>query len=469
MESSLAALEEPQEGADTDALERTFESKETAHAEARKRLERAERVAESRGGLPTVGGERVAAGLPGNESEDLEPESRSTGREPGEERNWATPRGATRHEPLYRRGDRDGVDDRHSPLMDVYRAYRGDPAARERIARNNREVGDWMVDAPGRFPTAAQGRALAQTLEHGGDMIPPVYLQEEWIKKPHPGRAVADSFNRREWIPNTNTLHIPKVKTALAVEVQTDGNVVQETEMETEQIEGKAQTIAGMQSTSQQLVDMSLPGIDLVIFDDLTRVFDAKLDTKAITGTVAGAKGLREVSGIGEQTWTAGTPHAYEALSKLQGAYNKVNTEIFAPPDVVAMHPRRWAFFLAGRDTSERPLVVPVGQPGYNAMALQDRVAAEAAVGQIGGIQVIIDPNIGTTYGAATNQDEIYAYRSEHIYLYQSVPVLRIFEEVLSSTLQVRFQLYGYYILIAGRLPGAIAKVAGTGLVEPSF
>ena len=91
-------------------------------------------------------------------------------------------------------------------------------------------------------------------------------------------------------------------------------------------------------------------------------------------------------------------------------------------------------------------------------MGLETRVAAEAIVGNMFGIPVIVDASIPTTKGAGTNQDEVYVYRSEHLHLRKSIPVLRIFPEVLSSKLEVRYQLYGYYNAIFGRLPKAIGR-----------
>jgi hypothetical protein len=85
------------------------------------------------------------------------------------------------------------------------------------------------------------------------------------------------------------------------------------------------------------------------------------------------------------------------------------------------------------------------------------------------GIPVIVDASIPNTKGAGTNQDEVYVYRSEHLHLRESVPTLRIFPEVLSSKLEVRYQAYAYYNVIAGRLPKAISIIEGTGLAAPAF
>ena len=221
---------------------------------------------------------------------------------------------------------------------------------------------------------------------------------------------------------------------------------------------------------SQQLVDLSVPGIDIVIFDDLTRAYDTKLDVAVISGTVTNAKGLDQLAGTNtSRTYTSNTPTVPGLYPKFAGAIADVNTGIFMPPDVIAMHPLRWAWILSALDSSNRPLIVPSGQPGFNAAGLETRVAAENIVGNMFGLPVVIDASIPTGLGASTNQDEIFVYRSDQLYLYESPPVLRIFEEVLSNTLQVRFQLYGYYALILGRLPKAISIIGGTGCTAPTF
>lgn len=205
------------------------------------------------------------------------------------------------------------------------------------------------------------------------------------------------------------------------------------------------------------------------IFDDLGRAYAQQLDSKILNSTVTNAKGLLQVSGTNAVTYTDTTPTVPELYAKVADAYQKVNTGRFLPPQYLAMTPMRWAWILASLDTQNRPLVVPVGQPGFNAAGLSDKIAAEDIVGTFFGLPVVVDANLPTTLGAGTNEDRIIVYRGSDCYLWESEPRLRVFEEVLSSTLSVRLQVYGYFAVVAGRLPAAISIISGSGLSTVSF
>lgn len=440
MQIALRNVQSPQEGADADALQTAFDEAQRKHTEATRALSQAEAVEEARSAMPAA------------PTEDT-PESR--------EADGVSPQVRVGDGPLtYGRTRDDARQIGHSIFRDLYEARQGSTDARERLQSHAREMAG---EAVGEF------RAISTTAGAGGEFVPPVWEQSEWIKVPRAGRPIANTLNKPAWIPGTNSINLPKVSTGTKVAIQTDGGAVTSTDITTTSVTGAVQTIAGQEDVSQQLVDLSVPGIDEVIWDDLTRVYDTTLDQKVIEGAATNAKGISELAGTESVTFTSGTPTIAEFFKKIAGAIAFVNQGIFAPPTVIAMTPLRWAWLLSQSDTVGRPLVVPVGQPGFNSAGLQDRVAAENIVGTMQGLPVLIDASIPQTKGAATNQDEVYVYRADQLYLYESPPRLRVFEEVLSGTLQVRFQLYGYYAAIFGRLPKAIAKVTGTGLVAPTF
>jgi hypothetical protein len=54
-------------------------------------------------------------------------------------------------------------------------------------------------------------------------------------------------------------------------------------------------------------------------------------------------------------------------------------------------------------------------------------------------------------------------------FLWESTPVLRVLEQTKAEKLEVLAQCFGYYFVMLGRLPKAISKIGGTGLVAPSF
>lgn len=332
---------------------------------------------------------------------------------------------------------------------------RSNPAAQERLDRHARQF--------------AEARALNSTDTTGGDYVPPIWLAES-VALARPGRPIADTLTRLPLPPGGDQLNIPKVNTGATVAVQTDGGSVSSTDIATTSVAAAVQTIAGQQDLSRQLFERSVPGIDQVISDDLTRAYAAKLDSLVITGTVTNAKGLNQLSGTNSITYTAATPTAAGLYSKVADAIQQVHTGRNLPPTVIAMHPRRWAWLLAQSDSSNRPLVVPATNGAFNAQGVLEQVAAENRVGTLQGIPVVVDSQIPTTQGAGTNEDQVFVYRAEDLYLWESdFPKIRVFEDVLSGTLQVRIQLYNYAAWALGRYPASISKLGGTGCAAPVF
>jgi HK97 family phage major capsid protein len=456
MESALTDLENPQEGADELVLQRKFDEAREAHAAASAAYERADAVQEARNTIPS----EAAPAAPAEHASD------GSGMEL---RDGAVIEvGATAL--TYQRGGP------HSIFSDMWLATDqggGSATARDRLNQHRSEAAGAVREFATRIQRGKPGEqqqraAITQTLGEGGELIAPVYLQEKWIGLPRAGRPIADSLNQQAWV-HTNVINLPKIKTGTAVAVQTDTGSVESKAVTTELVTGAAQTIAGQEDVSQQLVDLAMPGVDEVIFDDLTRAYDTQLDIKLIEGSVTNAKGINALTGTNGVAFTEATPKQGKFFSKLAKAIAEINLNVFMAPSIIAMSPIRWAWMLAALDTQERPLIVPVGAPGFNTMGLETKIAAENIVGNMFGIPVIIDASIPRTKGASTNQDECYVYRADQLFLWESSPTLRIFPEVLSGKLEVRFQLYGYYNTILGRLPKAISVISGTGLAEPSF
>lgn len=440
METAHKALDEAGDDADVEALTRTFDEAETAHTAATERLERAKRMQEAREGAPVDPVE-----------DDLDPEDDPENPEDDPE-DRTRRRTRVRKEPLtYERSNGQSV---FADLAKV--KLDDDPAALERLASHRQE----MEVEKRAHPNQAAGE--------GGEFIAPIWMQEEWIKLPRAGRTIADSLNRKPH-PGTNQVNLPKIATGAATERQSeDGGAVKSQDATTTSVTGQTQTVAGQQDVSLQLVDLSNPGMDEVLFDDLVRDYNQKLDVLVITSTVTNAKGLLQVSGTNTVAYTDASPTVSELYPKFALAVAEVSEGVFIPPTVIAMTPRRWGWYTSAVDSNGRPLA-PVGN-AMNAAARLDRVAAEGVVGEIQGVPVIIDANMPKNEGGGTNQDSILVYNADNLYLFEDeTPKLRVLKEVLSGNLQVRFQLYNYAMLIAGRLPKSISKIQGTGLVTPTF
>ena len=351
----------------------------------------------------------------------------------------------------------------HSPhgfFRDLYRRdTQHDPEASERLSRHIREM---QVEREAKFD-------LNSTDANGGYLVPPLWLQNEFVDFAAAGRVVADQLGPKPLPANTDSINLPTIATATTVATQADNGAVSETDATFGTVAGAVKTIAGLQDVSQQLVDRSIPGVDQVIFADLAKQYALTLDTAVINSATSSNLGLLQVAGINSVTYTDASPTVPEIYSKLASAIQQVHTGVYMPADKIFMHPRRWAWFLASLDSSNRPLITPYAP--QNAAGDHGGVIAEGLVGAIQGLNVFVDANIPTTLGASTTEDRIIVVRSDECFLYEDAtgPYLETFRDVGSGNLTVRFRLHNYWAQINSRRPAAISVLSGTGLIAPTF
>lgn len=413
MAEAVAALTDPAEGADVDALEARCAEAEVEVERRSKMVERLERIEEARAKSPVL-------------TDDAEP------------RNIVV----TRDEPVYR------PDGKVSFFRDLVTA-RNDHEAASRLLRHKQQT--------------EESRDVSSA---SNGYIPPVYFPGLEAGFPRPGRPFADATAKAA-LPSVGTsFTLPRLTGGGAVAAQTDGGGVQETDPTTDTVTTYVRTVAGQVDISQQLLDRSDPSFDVVVFRDLIGAYDSELDRQMLVGAAVSNQhvGISNVSSINTVTYTSGTPTAVEALPKIYDAIQKVASSRYQYPTHILMHPRRAAFFAAG-------LTGTAGTPLFQQGALQQAAGEQngGIVGTIAGLPVIVDANIGTTGGAGTNQDEIYVLYMPDLVLMEGEVRTRVMEQPLSDTLEIRLQVFGYSAFLDERWPKGIAKISGTGLVTPSF
>lgn len=376
----------------------------------------------------------------------------------------------------------------HSVFRDILMAERGNLDAIQRLDKHTDEMRTervklvterlramGTVDEPQhearRIDRLAEQRDLSSTDAAGGYLVAPAYLQNDLIEVIRASRAAVNAIGVRPLPEFTDTLHIPAFETGTAVAVQSaDGAAIQDTDATFGTRRADVLTIAGMQDVSRQVVDRGQPATDTVIFGDLSRDYAAKFDQFALNSSTANALGILQVSGVTSVTYTDADPTLQELVPKLAEAVDGIGTNLFLPADVFVIAPRRWAWSLAAKDSTGRPLVssaVP-----QNAAGLMARVGGEGVVGTLlGNIPAVIDGNMPTTLGSTTSQDPVIALRTSELMIWEDPvgPYLERFDSPGSATLTVRFRLHNYVAQMHDRRPKAISKILGTGLTTPSF
>lgn len=345
---------------------------------------------------------------------------------------------------------------------------RGDFEARSRLERHAHEASNAIAAGDYGF----ERRDLTRTDGSAGYAVPPLWLMQDYVTLARAGRPTANLVRREPLPPGTDSINIPKLATGVTVSVQTaDNQAVSETDMTDTSLSGPVITIAGQQDVAIQVLEQSPIAFDQVIFGDLIAAYATQLDLQVLNGigSAGQLRGILQTASINSVTYTSTSPTAGALFGHLADAVQQIHTGRFLPPTHIVLHPRRWAALLAATDTAGRPLVVPNAGGPYNALGNADAPASEGIVGTVQGLPVVVDPNIGTTYGAGTNEDIVIVMRSADCLLFEGPVNTRVLPDVGSATLTVRLQTWGYASFLAGRYPQSISKVSGTGLTTPSY
>ena len=355
--------------------------------------------------------------------------------------------------------------------------------ARERLIAHAREVEvDAQRDAGEAKRLAfARGekRAISTTNGSGGELVPPLWLMNV-VPVFRAGRVFADRVQHFDLPPGTDIINIPKLSTGTTVAAQaSQGSGVSSVDIVTTSASASVFTYAGQQDLSLQLIEQSPLNVDGVVSTDLHADYDRALDSDIIAGPGSGGRhtGVLNTSSVNTVTASSATFFGTSGghVPSIASAINKIETNRYAPPTAIWVHPRRSNWWSIQADGNTRPLfVAPMGAP-YNAIGINENSPiTQGVAGEILGVPVIKDANMPTTMNSTTvgggTADPIVVLKEDDLYLWEGPLRFRVLPEVLSGTLQVRVQLYAYSAFMANRAPVAISVVTGnTGLAAPTF
>ena len=333
-----------------------------------------------------------------------------------------------------------------------------DPSAQNRMSRHSSEM-----DVEYRDSSTASFAGL----------VVPQYLTQLAAELARAGRPFANLCTNMPLPSDGMTINISRVTTGSTAAAQaTENSAVSEQDLDDTLLTVDIRTIAGQQDVSRQALERG-SGIDALIMADLQSAIATTLDLGLLSGdgTSGTLLGLMNISGTNAVTYTDASPTVAEFYPKLMDAIQQVNSNRFAGPDLIIMHPRRAAWLAAAVDGQSRPLVLPQSNVPQNAMGVGP-VAGYGLNGlQIAGIPVVADANVNTTRGAGSNQDNVFVVRRADMLLFESpgAPSMVRMDQTLGGQLTVKIVGYQYAAAVFGRYPAAISVISGTGLVAPSF
>jgi hypothetical protein len=369
----------------------------------------------------------------------------------------------------------------------------------ERMAKHARELEVEARTDPKVAERLAHAKAEMRTNPNttagtGGEFVPPLWLIGSYVPFFRPGRVCANRVRNLPLPPGIDVINIPLITTGSTTAIQTANAVaVSSTDIVTSSASANVNTIAGQEDISLQLLEQSPISMDNVVFDDLTADYDQRLDLQVISGTGSSGqhKGVQSVTqsatpGITTAFYSSSTSATFYGTAAgnvpaiIQGV-NNIETIRYAAPTAVWVHPRRANWWLAGggssgaADTTHRPLFLTAANGLYNAVGSSADAGAvpQGVAGTIFGLPVVKDANMSTACltGAPTGgtQDVAIVLKEDDQILWEGPLRMRALPEILSGTLQIRFQVYAYSAFMATRAPSSIAVAGGTGFAAPSF
>jgi HK97 family phage major capsid protein len=381
-------------------------------------------------------------------------------------KRYGVPRVSVTSEPeVYRKGDAASP----SYFRDVYRARNNKPGAREAIERLSRN--DKIVQE--------QRAALSTTNGAGGEFVPPLWLEQDFVSFARPGRIFANLVPSKPLPAGTDSINIPKVNTGTAVAAMTGQNTaVPETDLTTTSVASSVFTIAGGQTVSLQLLEQSPLNVDDVVLQDLAAAYAVALDTYLLTGSGSagqpqGVMGLSGVNAIDCAAPTTGQTAAGQIYKAVGNAKAQIHSKRYMPAEVGFMTPTRWEWLTTQVDASGRPLVVPASGQGsnLNLLGLAAEVAAQGYMGTFNGLPFYADALIPTnlTADSGTGEDAIIVARISDLVLWESDIRAEAFEQTYAQNMSVFIRLYNYASFQPARHAPSISVITGSGLETPSF
>lgn len=408
--------------------------------------------------------------------------------------------------------------DRHRQELDVEmpkrRAARAKAATAaletrmQRSAREERAYDRFLGQGGNPFQGSQETRALSRTDGQGGFFVPPLWLVDDYIPYLRAGRTFADLWMNLPLPSGTDSINIPRVVLGTATGPQTsDGQPLVSRDIQDNFVNALVRTIAGQQDAALQLLDQSPVAYDQILFKDLMADYAMNLSGQLMLGSGVNGQltGLYPAGTLGSSAgahasatgryvnnaatlWTATTPGAANFYQSVAQVISGISRTRFRRPTDMVTNDAAWFGMASSADTTGRPLVVATAAGlGYNQSAGEDGSQnVEGPVGHIYGVPWSADPNIPLTFGGATTaptigaisqgnvapidgtgsgntQTPAIAMVADDLFLWEGELRTRTLSEVLSGTLQIRFQVYGYAASMPNRYQDASGNLLSYG------
>lgn len=283
----------------------------------------------------------------------------------------------------------------------------------------------------------------------GLGVVPPKWLTEEFELLARQGRILANAVRNIPLGDDPRPMTLPRQTTgadsANPAEQAAENNPVPGADKwasATDTVTPKP--TAGKQTVSRQMVDMSDPAIDMLIYGDLIEDFNRQIEAKVGTAVIAAA-GAAVTTFATEAGFTAGA--AIDSVVDLGIAVRDARK---LPATILAMRTRRWGKFKKLKDGSGRPLIPPNSGGPVNVPG----VGSINADGIIEDLPVIVTDALGTS----AYPESYVALRASDTILFESNILRFRFEEVAGPE-SVVLGIWGYTAVIVRQNTKSVRRV----------
>jgi HK97 family phage major capsid protein len=316
---------------------------------------------------------------------------------------------------------------------DLHRARAGDDDAGRRLAEHNRAL------------STGTGNA-------GAGVVPPKWLSDEFELLARQGRALASAVRNIGLGTDPRPITLPKQTTGADAEVteqSAENAAVEDDDAWASDVDTVTpKPTAGIQIVSRQMLDMSSPAIDALIYGDLIAAYNLKIEKKVGAAMVTAAS-------------TAVTTFATEAaFATDQDAYDAVIDTAIAvrnarklPADLIAMGVVRYGEYLKLKDADGRPMIVENSAGPMNAIG----VGTVQVDGRLAGLGIIATDGVST----GSYPESILVARAADTILFES-DVLRFrYEEPLGPE-SVKLGIWGYSAVVVRQAGKSVKRMVVT-------
>lgn len=281
---------------------------------------------------------------------------------------------------------------------------------------------DFMDDGDARTRLQEHQRALTTGVA-GAGLVPPKWLTDEYAPLARQERRLANAVRHIDLGDDPRPMTLPHQTAgtdAVVAEQATENTHPSETDaFATSTVTVTPKPTSGIQVISRQMVDMTTPAADELIYGDLISVYDTKVEA-AVAAAMVTAAGAATVTFATEAAFNTGED-APDAVITTEFAVWEART---LPPDLAVMRIGRWGKFRKLRDTTGRALIPP--EMARQQMVNVDGVGTLNAAGIIEDLAVMPTAGLGTT----AYPENILVARARDTILFEGAVQRFRFEEV---------------------------------------